>query len=199
MLAISPPVPTFEIQTIRPYESDSTLYCDVDLDYLLDEKSAETLTSGLPIRFYFNIRLASRGSAAVYSKKYGIQIQYDVWDETFAVNQNGVVRIYKSIDDVRARLKKIDKIGICPTKDLDPQAEYSLKLRLNVYQIGDERSRLFWDWINSNVEESNEPAQKTSFGLGSIIRFFFGSGQETPKHTAWKESATFMESALPKQ
>lgn len=175
--------PGVEIKKITPYKDSDELKCDVFTNDIFDAGTRSTLMSGLTVHLIISMKLVDINKKQLLKNKSEIIVQYDVWDEVFFVHYDEKREQFRSLDSLERNSTILKRIRIIPLSQLPSEQEFYISMKIHV-QI---------DHAGSLIDSIDNNSFSKKFGIGSIIKFFFGSSEPEDN---WYHSEKFKLSEL---
>lgn len=168
-----------EVTKIELYKRAETLQSDIYIQEVFDSKAHTALTSGLPLRLILLAKIKDDNNIQVSLSQTEILIQYDVWDEIFSITYPDRIERFRSLDSLKSDLKTLHNIPLAKLQKFQSGQHYTVLLKIHMQN----------DSPGSVIDSIDHGPSDKSFGLSSIIKFFFGTPE--PKDH-WFRSGKFV-------
>lgn len=188
------------VVSVSPAIRGDDLVCDVETRGLPTEEAARSMRGGLPSGVEIVVDLVGGTDETIVRRRVFFRLSYDLWEEVFRAEEGGSERRFDTLGSLRSFLETMNGLPVAPLAGLSNDARYRIRVDLVPHAIAPaERARIA-DWIAGEGGSEGRGASGTardaderevSFGLGSLIRFFYGGANEESSARAAGESDWF--------
>ena len=147
------------------FRMGESLRADVRAQDLLDERTTQTIESGLPGSCVYLLRLEDRSGRLVAERYVERSLRFDVWENRYdleSAEETLALPTLAAADSVISRLANCD---LGPLSRLRPEEEYQLTLQIAVRPLGPEDRERFSRYVSRNSAGGGEDVALDLSGL----------------------------------
>lgn len=164
--------PPVRIVGIEPSRHDSTLECTVVTSGLPDDRSRETMASGLPSSLTLSIALLDASGRARAGARAEIRVEPDPWERAFDVHAPFLRERVASLEELAARLRRLGPLPVAPLRALDVGRPMRLRVRLDVHALAPTEADRAHALVVGDLSGNGADRREVSAGFGSLLQFF---------------------------
>jgi hypothetical protein len=126
------------------FRTGESLRADVRANDLLDERTRETIESGLPGSCVYLLRLEDRSGRLVAERFVERSLRFDVWESRYLLEDAEETLALPTLAAADSAVSRLASCDLCPLSRLRSEEEYQLLLQIAVGPLAiDDRERLF--------------------------------------------------------
>jgi hypothetical protein len=181
------------VVSVLPALRGEDLVCDVRTAGLPTDKAERAMRGGLPSGIEIAVELVDGEGEAVARRELFFRLAFDLWDESFRVEDGADRERLETIESLRTFLEAWNGLPVASLAGLAGTDRYRIRVDLVSHEIAPSEVRRIGEWIAGDASgtESDPDGREVSLGLGSLIRFFYEGSREARPERARGESAWF--------
>lgn len=184
------------VVNITPSLKDNFLAVSATFNNLFSQRIIGTIQSGLPSIIQIDLKIQGINKKRIYQKRIVHRISYNVWDEKYAIAFSDSIFISSDFDTVKKMSGQLDKLPIIALSQLNPNENYSIRIRVGIIPISAKQAEKVTDWLLSpNQTEEDIAAENRSSGfelnISKLVSFFVSSQKKSSYTSDWYSSKKF--------
>jgi hypothetical protein len=175
------------IVSVSPAIAGERLVCNLETRGLPTDDAARSMRGGLPSGVEIAVELRGSGEETIVRRRVFFRLSFDLWDEIFRVEEDGSEARFETLASLRSFLETFEGLPVAPLRALAGDEGYRLHVDLVSHAIMPAERARIGEWIagegsagarsgSGTARDSDE--REVSFGIGSLIRFFYGGSSE---------------------
>ena len=165
-----------QIRSVVPSFADSLLVCRVLTSGIPDAPSAESIESGAPAAVLLTLRLMDGEERVVSERHVECRIVLDLWEGAVRVRTGGEESRLADMDAVRGHFADLAGLPVALRRTLVDGRRYRVHVRADSRPVAPQEEARIREWVAGGGPGDAE-GREVFIGLGSLIRFFFGSAR----------------------
>lgn len=199
---------TLRVENIEPGLSEDRLMVSAQLRDLFSRKIVSTIQSGLSAIVHVDVTLLEANKVkslfsgendkfkSVYHTELVRSISYNIWNERYAVSAGDETAIFTELEEAKEAISRIEQEGLVEVSRLQPTAEYTIRMRVQVVPISAEQGDRIADWLRdpNRLDEEieiKEQSRELQFNVSELIATFWGKKRQARNSSAWQMSESF--------
>jgi hypothetical protein len=164
------------VTSVSPEVRGPLLFCRFKTSGLPSERAVSSMRGGLPASADFILNLLDDRDEVVADRRVSFRLAFDLWEEAFHLSGDVDPRRFESLDSLRSALAEPLPLSLTPLSRLDLNERYRIQVSLVHHLIAPAARERVGEWISGEGSGTGQDpdGRQTSFGLGSLIRFFYG-------------------------
>jgi hypothetical protein len=186
------------IASARVYVAHSRIVSDLHCTRLFSEQIVGTVESGLPAVVELLYRVANRDDDDVHRGALVLRLQYDVWDDIYALDRGDTSLSFTSFTAMRNAVERMRRVPIVAIGDVEPGGVYSIEFSVAVHPLrGGEQKRIV-GWVDETVRGKNDGSWREQIlNVNDLIHRFFRRDRESTNRSDWFRTIMFTPATLP--
>ncbi len=181
----------------RIYSENGEIVCDLKSRGLFSEKITGTIRSGLPAVVELFFHLLETGGGSVAGGVVSWSLEYDVWDDRYAVTSGDSTALFTGLESMRAMIENLNGIPLVPLGRTEPGGSYRLRMSISVNPLKGTGAKEIEGWVDRNVRGGTEDSRREQvLSVNDLISYFFSRGKDRPNRSEWFISQPFTPSTL---
>lgn len=165
---------------VVPARCGETLLCALRTEGVPSAEAVRTMEGGLPSSVELHLRLLDHRARSLVQRSYSLRLAFDLWDEIFRVEGPLAEKSFDTLGAMEAYLAVLDSLPVAPWGILEQGEAYRIEVEMVHHAVAPAQVGRIGEWIAGDRSGvTGDPAgREVSFGLGSLIRFFYQEGRD---------------------
>jgi hypothetical protein len=152
------------------YRTGESLRTDVTARGLLDERTAQTIESGLPGICVYLLRLEDRLGHLVVERHVERSLNYDTWRESYLLaGENGSLTL-PTLAAADSAISRLANCELCPVSRLRSSEEYRLLLQIVVLPLASDDGVSLSGYVSDRTGDAEGPALDLNVLFGHAVQ-----------------------------
>ncbi len=185
-----------QVVNIAPFLKDNFLTVSATFNNLFSQRIIGTIQSGLPSIIQIDVGIQSANKKNIFRKRIVRRISYNVWEEKYAITFRDSIFISTDLDTIKKKSEQLDGLSIVALSDLNPNENYSIRMRVGIIPISTKQTEKVADWLLApNQTEEDMAAENRSSGfelnISKLVSFFVSNQKKSGHASGWSSSGKF--------
>jgi hypothetical protein len=158
------------ITELRLYRTGESLRTDVTAQDLLDERTAQTINSGLPGVCVYVLRLEDRAGRPAVERHVERSLSFDAWKERYLLTSANGSFVLPTLAAADSAISRLANYELCPVSRLRSSDEYRLFLQIAVLPLASDDGVTLTGYVSDRTGDAEGPALDLNVLFGHAVQ-----------------------------